>query len=60
MVGSCEHSNESSGSTKGGEFLNQLSGCQFLRNSAGGVMVRNCYLSNHFTSRASGNNKLPW
>jgi len=29
-AGSCEHGNEPSGSIKGGEFIDQLSECQFL------------------------------
>jgi hypothetical protein len=35
MVGCCEHDNEPSGSTNGGEFLDSLSGLQFLRKDSG-------------------------
>jgi hypothetical protein len=31
VAGSCEHDNETSGSIKGGEFLDQLSDYQFLK-----------------------------
>jgi hypothetical protein len=30
-MGSCEHGYEPSGSAKGGEFLDQLSDCKFLK-----------------------------
>jgi len=33
MVGYCEHSNGSLGSIKDGEILDNLSGCQILKNS---------------------------
>jgi hypothetical protein len=32
VAGSCEHGNEDSGSIKGGEFLNWLNDCWFLKN----------------------------
>jgi hypothetical protein len=31
VAGFCEHRNESSGSTEGGEFLDKLSDCQLLK-----------------------------
>jgi hypothetical protein len=34
QVGFCEHGNEPSGTMKGGEFLDQLSKYEFLRDSA--------------------------
>jgi hypothetical protein len=34
MAGSCGHSNEPSVSIKGGEFLDQLSYCQFLKDES--------------------------
>jgi hypothetical protein len=35
MVGSCEHSNESSGSIKGGQFLDHLSDYWLLNKDSG-------------------------
>jgi hypothetical protein len=34
VAGSCQYSNEPSGSIKAGEFLNQLSGYELLKGSA--------------------------
>jgi hypothetical protein len=34
IVASCEHNNEPLGSIKGGEFLDQMSNCQLLKDSA--------------------------
>jgi hypothetical protein len=31
VAGSCKHGNEASNSTKGGEFLDQLSDCQLFK-----------------------------
>jgi len=36
VTGSFQHSNEPSGSIKGGEFLDQLSNCQLLK--------KDCYM----------------
>jgi hypothetical protein len=33
VAGFCEHGNETSGSVKGGEFVDQLSDCQFLKDA---------------------------
>jgi hypothetical protein len=34
VAGTCEHVNEYSGSIKGGEFLDYLSDCQLIKDSA--------------------------
>jgi hypothetical protein len=34
MADCCEHGNEHSGSTKGGEFLDYLSACDLKKNTA--------------------------
>jgi hypothetical protein len=38
LTGFCEHGNEPSGSTKGGEFLDHLSGYSFSRTLLFGVI----------------------
>jgi hypothetical protein len=34
VAGSCEHANETSGSIKGGKFLEKLGDCEFFKNDS--------------------------